>query len=88
MREEITDLETFLMLDNNDFTRLKLTTKMVKTIQKLQKQLENDLVVEELEDQNEVLMTEANVVATCSTAGNNNRPINLDKVRVSAIHSA
>ncbi|XP_041781964.1 uncharacterized protein LOC121598758 [Anopheles merus] len=33
-KEEITDLDTFLSLDNNDFTRLQLTTKMIKIIQK------------------------------------------------------
>ncbi|XP_041786044.1 uncharacterized protein LOC121601278 [Anopheles merus] len=38
LKEEITDLDTFLSLDNNDFTRLQLTIKMMKIIQKYQKQ--------------------------------------------------
>lgn len=42
------------MLDNSDFTRLKLTTKMVKTIQKIQKQCADDIIFEEerLEENN------------------------------------
>lgn len=41
-------METFSLLDNDDFKRLELTTKMVKIIQKYQKLLAN--VEEEIED--------------------------------------
>ncbi|XP_065072578.1 uncharacterized protein LOC135696960 [Ochlerotatus camptorhynchus] len=37
-KEEIDDLDTFLQLDDNDFTRLKLTTKMIKIIQRVQRE--------------------------------------------------
>lgn len=38
-------------LDNNDFARLKLSTKMVKIIQRIQKQCSDDFITEErLED--------------------------------------
>ncbi|XP_065075394.1 uncharacterized protein LOC135699115 [Ochlerotatus camptorhynchus] len=52
--EEITDLETFLMLDNNDFSRLKLSTKMIKTIQRIQSKCADDIIIEEqtLEENN------------------------------------
>ncbi|XP_065090547.1 uncharacterized protein LOC135711600 [Ochlerotatus camptorhynchus] len=80
VREEITDLETFSLLDNDDFTRLKLSTKMVKTIQKLQKLLENDLVVEELEDHIEdIIETHADDVGTNSNAENDDRSFNLEQ---------
>ncbi|XP_055527780.1 uncharacterized protein LOC129720338 [Wyeomyia smithii] len=36
--EEIEDLETFLELNERDYSRLQLTTKMIKTIEKLQAQ--------------------------------------------------
>lgn len=35
-----------MLLDNNDFTRLRLSTKMIKIIQKTQKQY-TDLIIEE-----------------------------------------
>lgn len=37
-REEIDDLETFFQLDEKDFTRLSLTTKQIKIIQRVQAQ--------------------------------------------------
>lgn len=46
--DECNDMETFLSLNNDDFVRLKLTTKMIRTIQELQKQCENELPVEEI----------------------------------------
>ena len=46
------------MLDHADFKRLELTTKMVKTIQKYQKLLEKDAVVEEPEEQDDEQTTE------------------------------
>nr|XP_029721951.1 uncharacterized protein LOC115263165 [Aedes albopictus] len=40
-------------LDNNDFDRLKLRTKVIKLIQRLQKELYNDPIEERLEDTTE-----------------------------------
>ncbi|XP_065092129.1 uncharacterized protein LOC135712957 [Ochlerotatus camptorhynchus] len=51
-KEEIDDIETFLSLDENDFTRLKMTTKMIKIVQKLQNHLQDcneEWIVEEVE---------------------------------------
>lgn len=79
VREEITDVETFSLLDNNDFVRLHLTTKMVKTIQKYQKLLENDLEPEEEEATNKTTTDETNV-PTCSNAAITTNSINLEKV--------
>lgn len=51
MDEGIDDLQTFLELDSNDFTRLKLRTKVIKLIQRMQKEIYNDTVVEERLDE-------------------------------------
>ncbi|EAT37863.1 AAEL010194-PA [Aedes aegypti] len=64
------------MLDNNDFTRLNLTTKMIKTIQKFQKLVENDLVVEELDEQVEEEMT---IEHKIEPPTENKLPISLEK---------
>ncbi|XP_065082745.1 uncharacterized protein LOC135705098 [Ochlerotatus camptorhynchus] len=45
--EGIDDLQTFMELDNNDFARLKLRTKVIKLIQRIQKELYDDTVIEE-----------------------------------------
>lgn len=50
--EEIDDIETFLSLNDNDFTRIKMTTKMIKIIQKIQKDFQNsneEWIIEEVE---------------------------------------
>lgn len=47
MDEGIDDLQTFMELDNNDFARLKLRTKVIKLIQRMQKELYDDTVIEE-----------------------------------------
>lgn len=74
IKEEITDEETFLLLDNDDFKRLQLTTKMVKTIQKYQKLLTNDLEVEPIDDAKDA---EEHNVSTCSNRSS--EPIKLEK---------
>lgn len=53
MEEGVDDLQTFMELDNNDFDRLKLRTKVIKLIQRLQKELYNDPIEERLEDTTE-----------------------------------
>ncbi|XP_062553703.1 uncharacterized protein LOC134218586 [Armigeres subalbatus] len=48
--EEIDNMDTFLSLNENDFLRLKMTTKMIKIIQKIQKeQNPEEWIVEEVE---------------------------------------
>ena len=47
VREEITDLETFLDLNNIDFARLDLTTKMIKTILRMQSKCADKIIHEE-----------------------------------------
>lgn len=71
------------MLDNNDFTRLNLTTKMIKTIQKFQKLVENDLVVEELDEQVEEEMT---IEHKIEPPTENKLPISLEKVCIYFVH--
>ncbi|KAL1373389.1 hypothetical protein pipiens_018688, partial [Culex pipiens pipiens] len=46
--DECDDLETFLSLDNNDYIRLEFTTKMIRAVQKIQKDCENELPLEEV----------------------------------------
>lgn len=79
VREEITDVETFSMLDNNDFTRLQLTTKMVKIIQKYQKLLEDDL---EPEEQTQNVTTQDTNAATRSPSTSTSCSFNLEKVYI------
>ncbi|XP_062714475.1 uncharacterized protein LOC115253595 [Aedes albopictus] len=55
--EGITDIETFLELNDQDFIRLRLKTKLIKTIQKIQKQYLNDHIIEELEEEKDPLST-------------------------------
>ncbi|XP_062558076.1 uncharacterized protein LOC134222948 [Armigeres subalbatus] len=50
LNEGIDDVETFLDLDEQDFTRLRLKTKLIKTIQKIQKDYMNNPIIEELEE--------------------------------------
>lgn len=45
-------METFMMLDKDDFTRLELSTKKIKLIQKIQRQY-TDLIIEERLDETE-----------------------------------
>lgn len=45
--EGIDDLETFLELKEQDFIRLKLKTKIIKTIERIQKELTNEFIIEE-----------------------------------------
>ncbi|XP_058811198.1 uncharacterized protein LOC131676086 [Topomyia yanbarensis] len=45
--EEITEYDLFMSLNETDFARLKLTTKLIKTIQKIQKCVSDDQVIEE-----------------------------------------
>lgn len=48
MSEGIDDVETFLELNDQDFSRLRMKTKLIKTIQKLQNEYMNDPIIEEL----------------------------------------
>lgn len=68
-------------LNNSDFTRLNLSTKMVKVIQRIQKQCSEDLIIEERLDQNESLNEEDDIKDHLSTQSSNiYESINLDKV--------
>ncbi|XP_058820942.1 uncharacterized protein LOC131683138 isoform X2 [Topomyia yanbarensis] len=47
VEEGIDDMQTFVELDNYDFMRLKLRTKVIKLIQRMQKEILDDTVIEE-----------------------------------------
>nr|XP_029718019.1 uncharacterized protein LOC115260840 [Aedes albopictus] len=47
VEQGIDDMQTFVELDNNDFSRLMLRTKVIKLIQRIQKELYDDMVIEE-----------------------------------------
>ncbi|XP_058445906.1 uncharacterized protein LOC131427042 [Malaya genurostris] len=62
--EEIDDLETFLTLNERDFIRLQLTTKMIKWIEKLQLEYKkNDYLEHESEEwiQENLCMSESHI---------------------------
>ncbi|XP_055526662.1 uncharacterized protein LOC129719190 [Wyeomyia smithii] len=78
--QEITDFDTFMELDNNNYTRLQLTTKMVKTIQRIRRQCSDDLIVEERLE-NEPMSEDDNITDNINTPPQNSyRSISLDKV--------
>ncbi|XP_062534937.1 uncharacterized protein LOC134204120 [Armigeres subalbatus] len=59
VNEGIDDLQTFLELDSGDFARLKLCTKVIKFIQRVQKEFYDDPVLEErLEECDEDVLDE------------------------------
>ena len=62
-------METFLELKEKDFVRLKLRTKIIITIEKLQKQFLNDsLIVEELEED----FASTSALTSTATTGDSN----------------
>lgn len=47
MSEGIDDLETFMELNEQDFSRLQMKTKLIKCIQRIQREISSGLTVEE-----------------------------------------
>lgn len=87
-KEEIDDIETFLSLNDNDFTRIKMTTKMVKIVQKVQNQLRDgkeEWITEEVEaspTKPQIDETNTNQINTPHNVDPNNpyKDISLEKV--------
>lgn len=67
-------MDTFIQLDDNDFTRLKLTTKMIKIIQRVQREYKDQEVERVEEDPLNFSYGTTTMCATTSASYNTNTP--------------
>lgn len=85
-KEEIDDVQTFLSLNQHDYTRLGLTTKMIKIIEKMQMQYKNsnetskDVAEEWLDDVVDETRKPAEVCRRVTNGDNPYEGISLEQV--------